>query len=870
MPENAADATLTQELQLGKRFRNEESGYTSGEWLFREPDWLKFIDEHNHAAMWLQASPGRGKTVLAASIIEELEANVVEEKSQLLYYYCRRNPAPTSSTEVIKSLLSQCLEIADEEIISLLQVMVSVHKNRQGIDSKLEESLWNMLQAVVESRPQKTYIIIDGIDEMRSNAGLLPRMLRLLSTRRKRHRVGLLLSSRFDCDISDTVQKLRDVDFSQVNITSERIRQDLIEFITFTINSPKSSLRRKSQQLRDEIVARVCEQAQGSFLYTSLVLDELYGEKVATPAAITTTLNSLPAGLFDAYRQHLGAPEQSSFGGEAFRWIFCAIRPMFWSELRSALAIIDGVISQDHLIDDDCDGFLQNYCGDLVEASGETRDRLNFIHDTVKDFLRQDDPDRGLQILDTDAFVADKLLAFLCGDNLPNFYPDRSFEENRELILQLVDQPEYALYPYAVWHWFAHVGKSGVSQATEVAERLCGFLTSEKCVRWLKGALFLTPWAGRSIDSTSLSTDVVNSLQAWVRTVSGHVAESFISLVKTWVEQFLAVMQDWGRVLERNPFWIHFIPKELLGPNSQFTHTLALYDDQRMFQFHSSIIRTSRTDPQVWQKQCFIVDPERDLAYTWDADKTTISCYHTDTRLSAAEVKLDLGDEDYEGLNLVRGALSPNGRFLAVLLQGRGQKTDVYLNFRTGLQLTFSRKADGLAWVLQNESCIEEYHAIPFLEGILDTRFLVCVLELDHNGLTRTDLFGRPAWSSAHLCRFYRQSLKWEVDDTSILLFSSNSGQLATPGGIISLKTGKTDVVFPFEMDWKYSSERISPDFAFLTYIKDSKTVSHVFSHAFPVRHVLSKWNSLLSDESQVAMHLCSGRCHETNEFRSN
>ena len=821
---DASDVAHELKARLAKQFRNETTKYTTGDWLFRESQWIRFIEEDNPAILWLQGPPGRGKSILTAGIIDKLQHLASDKEATVIYHYCRRDPQPTSAMELVKSFLTQCINVADAKMIASMLKMSRGKPTFSNNDTETEDKLWNILREIIEQNLNKIYLVVDGIDETRSNASPLRRLLSLLSVTRSVNTTSLLLSSRFDCEIVDATKRLDNVSFLKVDITKDHVRQDLREYVTFQINSTNLSLRRKPQAVRDDIIKRVCDQAEGSFLYATLVLDELYGEKVSSAAAISHTLRNLPAGLFDVYRHHLDKPRTSELGKEAFQWLCCARRPLSWDELKSALAIVDGEVSEEHLIDDDCDVFVQNSCGQLVEVSGEARDRIGFIHSTVKDMLVvKDGPASCLGIEEADSLVALKLLAFLENENLPSFSSDLSFGENQSLISQFSKEPGFGLYPYAICNWFVHLRDCGTSVVTELEDRVCSFLSSPACVSWLKSALFISASAG--YDSTALTADVVEGLEAWMQTRATSGSSEATQLVNSWISDFLDLMRDWGRALEYSPFWIHCIPQHFLGEESWFRQAQELGSEQSVIQLRETPFFTNRFDPFLWQHNCFATDSERNLAYTWDQKSGFVCCFHTGTGLLAAEMKLDVETEDPAALRLVRGTKCPSGRYLALTFQIDSDQTEIYQNVRMGLQITVTLKEDVLSWVLQNELCMEEYSLLAGLMGARDTQFLVCVLELSYGGLMRTNLFGHPKWSSGHVCMAYEQWPRWRLDDADILAFSADSSELTTPAGLLSMETGKTEIPWSYSSNGSIWGGKMSEDLSTFAIVRKWKTV---------------------------------------------
>ena len=120
---------------------------------------------------------------------------------------------------------------------------------------------------------------------------------------------------------------------------------------------------------------------------------------------------------------------------------------------------------------------------------------------------------------------------------------------------------------------------------------------------------------------------------------------------------------------------------------------------------------------------------------------------------------------------------------------------------------------------------MDEYSVIPAMMGARDTRFIISVLELNHDGLMRTNLFGHPRWSSSDVCVTYEQWLRWEVDDVDVFAFSADSSVLSTPAGLLSMSSGKIELPWTYTSDKAIWGGKISKDFGTLAIVRDWKTV---------------------------------------------
>jgi hypothetical protein len=86
--------------------------------------------------------------------------------------------------------------------------------------------------------------------------------------------------------------------------------------VRYRVDDPDGLLGSRAKEQRDSITNTISKRAHGMFLYATLVLDELRGDRVASRSAVKSTLNSLPEGIyltyqrqFDSFKDRRKAPE---------------------------------------------------------------------------------------------------------------------------------------------------------------------------------------------------------------------------------------------------------------------------------------------------------------------------------------------------------------------------------------------------------------------------------------------------------------------------------------------------------------------------------------------------------------------------------
>ena len=538
------------------------------------------------------------------------------------------------------------------------------------------------------------------------------------------------------------------------------------------------------------------------FLYATVVLDDLKDNRTSTSsiAAIDATLARLPKGLFNSYKQNLEVPLNSLKGVEAFHWIFCANPGLTWHELKSALAIGDSGFEEDEIIDDSCEAFIEHSCGRLIESFGPS-DSLRFIHPTVKDFLvdslSNEGPGMAMGITKAHSVVARKLLTFLEYLDLPVF--SSSVDANAENIITAYNlQPGRGIYSFATFHWYSHLKQCEKDEDAEFEEQVLTFLLSPSFIRWLKSAIILAHSTGKG-DVVSLTVDVINSIQGWTQGRSWSDPSS-AETAQIWIRDFLHLMHDWGAVLQAQPDWIDYLHHQLLSGDS-FRKILEEDGDQSIVQFYPGRVYTKSSESASWPPQTFAIDHERDLAFTYD--EPFISCYHMQTGLQTAEIPITLPAKVRGPVEVRRGALCTKGKYLAVLFEALGPSRDpLGAQIRAGQMLSFNDATCKFTWSLGKAADLGfPAFMLRLTFGVDHAEFVVCLLELNHIGPARTNLFGVPSWTTGACIIHGYQTMRWELDDVDILEFSADSSELATPFGVVDLISGEKTKPWSFALD---------------------------------------------------------------------
>ena len=198
--------------------------------------------------------PGAGKTVLAAAAIEETIQNVNPEYG-IAYYYCDYTDPKTQLLPSILASLSGQLARQNEDGFELLAKVYRPNIDQPPRHSMPSVEELNRLLSTLISHFDQVAVVVDGIDECDDRSGVVMALSRLSSTQPQ---TRMLLSSRHDQALKQHLSN-----FEQLSIAAKN--DDLKLYVSAEIaqRTEKGSLKIKSTALKDEILERLVNGADG-------------------------------------------------------------------------------------------------------------------------------------------------------------------------------------------------------------------------------------------------------------------------------------------------------------------------------------------------------------------------------------------------------------------------------------------------------------------------------------------------------------------------------------------------------------------------------------------------------------------------------
>ncbi|KAL4929767.1 nucleoside phosphorylase domain-containing protein [Aspergillus undulatus] len=361
-------------------------------WLLRAPEYLKWLDEtkinEHHGVLWIKGKPGAGKSTLIKFALSNAP-KVMKRKLVLCFFFnARGEDLEKSTVGMYRSLLWQLLS----QIPELLTVFGSlglrdleVGEDHQWSIETLKELFQHAIQKLKQT-PLVSFIdALDECDEMQ-----IRDMLRFFEDiAESAIAVGVpfhvLFSSRHYPHI--TIRSGLEL----VLEGQEGHNQDIKNYVDKELNMGHSNL---AAQIRSELQ----EKASGVFMWVVLVVEILNKEHDrGRMHRLRQELRDIPDDLHSLFRDILTRDQDDRDQLLlCVQWILLARQPLTPRQLYCAVLIgIEPEALEDWtseaITDKDIERFIVDCSKGLAETTITKASTVQFIHESVRDFLLKED-----------------------------------------------------------------------------------------------------------------------------------------------------------------------------------------------------------------------------------------------------------------------------------------------------------------------------------------------------------------------------------------------------------------------------------------------------------------------------------------------
>jgi len=354
-------------------------------WLFRHRNFLSWNDEskvHEHNGfLWIKGKPGCGKSTIMKSAWAWAKRRWSGEWTIVNYFFNARAPGSLekSSLGLYRSLAHQLL-LALPQFTNTFTGIFSFKVREGVVEDWTEHELQNFLVDVVKSTNRPTLcLFIDALDEGdEDDVRTMVEFLEELATHADEHvpPLRICLSSRHYPHISI----LKGLDLV---VEDQKAHDADIEL--FVQNRLLGSDDERTHELR----TKICQKSAGIFLWVVLVvpmLNKIHDQGLGFDA-MQRRLDQVPPGLKGLFADILARDmEEMHNCVTLLQWVLFSTRPLTSKELYCAVqqhshpnlsTPDEGLLSK----------FLLNFSRGLVEVTKASPPVVQFIHETVREFL---------------------------------------------------------------------------------------------------------------------------------------------------------------------------------------------------------------------------------------------------------------------------------------------------------------------------------------------------------------------------------------------------------------------------------------------------------------------------------------------------
>lgn len=345
----------------------------SCQWILDTSDFRKWRDEPEKRLLWVKGQAGTGKTMLLCSVVDELK-NSTAHRGLLSFFFCQAvDMRLNNATAVLRGLIYLLL-VQRPSLISHVREKYDHAGKRLFEDANalfaLSEIFANILQDPILNG---AYLVIDAIDECEVD---LPRLLDfIVQSLSVSTDVKWLLSSRNRLDLK---QKLKpDDEWMMLSLELEAFAETS-RAVEVYIDSKLSRLKslQGNDQLRNLVREGLVQKAEGTFIWSSLALQEL---EIAETWDVQQMVNEMPAGLDMLYGRMMDRIERLPRRNSEFCWLIIstvtvAYRPLHLDEIAT-LSGLSKEINIRKIVD---------MCGSFLTVRD---DRVYLVHQSAKDYF---------------------------------------------------------------------------------------------------------------------------------------------------------------------------------------------------------------------------------------------------------------------------------------------------------------------------------------------------------------------------------------------------------------------------------------------------------------------------------------------------
>jgi ankyrin repeat protein len=361
----------------------------TGLWLLETSEFESWLNSRG-SKLWCYGIPGAGKSVLAAFAIQECLRSASPSHA-LVYYYCDYKRAESQNLDRILACLAGQLARQHERCFQIIKESGLCRDTAHQFIIASSVQLSSLVAQLMHCFDE-VGIVVDGLDECDDSSSIT---LALVELAAKIPSARMLFFSRDEPGIRRHLEG-----FAKQPIAARKADLQLFVATQLEERARRGTLRMQNTALKDEIMEKLVNGADGMFRWVSCQLDHLCTLK--TDKARRKALVSLPPNLNDTYERILQrvndqGPEAQLLLERTLQWSFAKFEG-YDSRLLSAKELCIAIAVNE--VDDDLDSEaipelsdITSIASSLIRPSSDDY-YLEPAHFTVEEFLRSIDTEK--------------------------------------------------------------------------------------------------------------------------------------------------------------------------------------------------------------------------------------------------------------------------------------------------------------------------------------------------------------------------------------------------------------------------------------------------------------------------------------------
>lgn len=353
----------------------------TAEWLFDDFKFKAWRESSSGGILWVQGNPGCGKTILAASTVDELRDDQRVRLDSLpivcYYFFYEGINQKASRLGAYRALATQLFQQCNqfEQIYNIFALA------NDGLRTAVSEHELLDLLRITLTQLSNVYFILDGIDECKDNAKFMSELCKISSSSRLK---SVIFSRPNVSCLRRSIQEEQ-----KIHMSRDTLDKDIKMFLGSELNSLKvSSLLPADFDIafaRDILLQR----ADGMFLWARLMTCYLNSTALTRLERIEEISKSTPEGLEDMYLKifnHIRSMDRASrqLASRVFMWVGYGRSSLTPEQLKEVVWRNQSSSSTADQLDDIDHGIIVSCCG-LIEK--RQNNHLHFIHLTAREFI---------------------------------------------------------------------------------------------------------------------------------------------------------------------------------------------------------------------------------------------------------------------------------------------------------------------------------------------------------------------------------------------------------------------------------------------------------------------------------------------------